>query len=177
MAWQSRYKLVKQTAPVWLLWGAGFAALMLAIAHGFETFGHLPPCELCLRQRDGYWAALSVGLIGYGLARWRPRIGPGLLVLLAVVFAVETALAAYHAGVEWKWWPGPASCTGVSHVGAADLMRGIASLTGGAKVHVVRCDEAAWRLFGLSMAGWNALCALALTGATLVALRRIPRPR
>src|SRR5579875_994782 len=112
MAWQSRYKVVKLTAPIWLLYGAGFALLMLAIAHGFETFGHLPPCELCLHQREGYWAALTVGAGGYGLARWRPRIGRGLLVLLAAVFFLEFVLAAYHAGVEWKWWPGPTACTG-----------------------------------------------------------------
>ena len=77
MAWQSRYKVVKQTAPVWLLWGGGLAALMLLIAHGFETFGRLPPCELCLHQREGYWAALAVGEGGYGLARWKVKTSRG----------------------------------------------------------------------------------------------------
>ena len=28
------------------------SALMLAAAHGFETFGGLYPCPLCLRQRE-----------------------------------------------------------------------------------------------------------------------------
>jgi disulfide bond formation protein DsbB len=174
MPWQSRYTFIKATAPVWLLWGAGLAALMLAIAHAFQYFGGLAPCELCLKQRDGYWAALAVGLIGYALARWRPMAGRGQLLLLAVVFAIETALAVYHAGVEWRWWPGPASCTGVStHVSLADM----SAMLSGTKLRVVRCDEAAWRLLGLSMAGWNALCALALTLATLVAMRRVRRPR
>jgi disulfide bond formation protein DsbB len=175
MAWQSRYKVVKLTAPVWLLWGGGFAALMLLIAHGFEIIGHLPPCELCLHQREGYWAALLVGLGGYALARWKPKVGRGLLVLLAAVLALETVLAAYHAGVEWKWWPGPASCTGV-HSGAITAAQ-MSFLLSGPKVHVVQCDQAAWRLLGLSMAGWNALCALALTVATVVAYRRVRAPR
>jgi disulfide bond formation protein DsbB len=174
MPWQSRYKVVKATAPVWLLWSAGFAALMLAIAHGFQTFGGLAPCELCLKQREGYWAALTVGAVGYALARWRPGAGRGLLLLLAAVFALETGLAVYHAGVEWRWWPGPASCTGVStHVSLSDMH----AMLSGAKLHVVRCDEAAWRFLDLSMAGWNALCALVLTLATLVAFGRVRRPR
>ena len=177
MAWRSRYKLVKQTAPLWLLWAAGLSALMLAVAHGFETFGHLAPCELCLHQREGYWATLGEGVVGYGLARWRVAWSRVLLGVLAALFALETALAAYHAGVEWKWWPGPASCTGVSHADIGRLMTGLASLTRGATLHVVQCDQAAWRLFGLSMAGWNCLAALALTLATLAALRRIRRPR
>ena len=95
-------------------------------------------------------------MIGYALARWRPRAGRGLLLLLAAVFAVETALAVYHAGVEWRWWPGPASCSGGGgRISLADMT----SLLHGPAMHVVRCDEAAWRLLGLSMAGWNALCA------------------
>ena len=174
MAWQSRYKLVKQTAPLWLLWAAGLSGLMLVIAHAFEIFGHLPPCELCLAQREGYWTDLYAGLIGYGVARWRVFLSRLLLGLVALIFAVETAMAAYHAGVEWKWWPGPIACTGGhSAVTAAQM----SALVSGAKVHMERCDQAAWRLLGLSMAGWNALAALALTVATLVALRRVKRPR
>ena len=174
MAWQSRYKLVKQVAPVWLLWAAGLSAAMLAVAHGFETFDHLPPCELCLAQRDGYWADVYAGVIGYGLARWRVALSRGLLLLVAAIFAVETVMAAYHAGVEWKWWAGPIACTGTHATVTAAQM---SALLSGAKVHMVRCDEAAWRLFGVSMAGWNALAALALTLATLVVFRRVKRPR
>ena len=175
MAWQSRYKVIKLTAPVWLLWGAGLAALMLLVAHGFELIGHLAPCELCLGQRDVYWGALAEGGGGYALARWRPRWGRTLLLLLAAIFAGETVFALYHAGVEWRWWPGPASCTGV-HSGPLTVAQ-MSSLLTGPKHHVVQCDQAAWRMFGLSMAGWNALAALALTVATLVAYRRVKVPR
>lgn len=175
MAWQSRYKVVKLTAPVWLLWGGGLALLMLAVAHAFQTFGHMAPCELCLGQRDGYWAALGEGWGGYALARWRPRFGRSLLLLLAAVFAGEAGLALYHSGVEWRWWPGPASCTGV-HAGPITAAQ-MSSLLSGPKVHVVQCDQPAWRVLGLSMAGWNALAALALTVATAVAFRRVKVPR
>ena len=39
-------------------WWTGFALaaslLMLAIAHAFERFGGLPPCNLCLRHSSGW---------------------------------------------------------------------------------------------------------------------------
>jgi disulfide bond formation protein DsbB len=147
------------------MFAAAVSAAMLAIAHGFETFGHLPPCELCLHQREGYWIALAVALVGLLAARvWRvsPR---AFALLLGLVFLGEAGLAAYHAGVEWRWWPGPASCTG-GHgvVRPSDML----ALLKGARIKVVQCDQAAWRLLGLSMAGWNALAAGGLALASLV---------
>jgi disulfide bond formation protein DsbB len=140
------------------------SAILLATAHGFETFGHLPPCELCLHQREGYWIALTVALVGVAASRLG-RVSPRpFALLLGLVFLGEAALAAYHAGVEWRWWPGPASCTG-GHgvVKPSDML----ALLKGVKITVVQCDQAAWRLLGLSMAGWNALIALALALASL----------
>ncbi len=155
----------KTQPPIWLMFAAAVSAAMLAIAHGFETFGHLPPCELCLHQREGYWIALAVALVGLLAARvWRvsPR---AFALLLGLVFLGEAGLAAYHAGVEWRWWPGPASCTG-GHgvVRPSDML----ALLKGARIKVVQCDQAAWRLLGLSMAGWNALAAGGLALASLV---------
>jgi disulfide bond formation protein DsbB len=137
------------------------AVAMLLIAHGFQTFGHLAPCELCLRQREAYWAALPVTAAAFladrsGGAR---RLTPWLGALMAVVFAYGLAWAAYHAGVEWRLWPGPAACTGA---GAQASAAGLAALLHGAKVSAPRCDVAPWRFLWLSMAGWNAFIALKL---------------
>jgi disulfide bond formation protein DsbB len=172
MPWTSKYKTVKPITPRWFIAAAVLSALMLAIAHGFETFGGLAPCELCLHQREGYWIELAVAVASYGLARWRYALAKPLLGLVALVFLGEAVLAAYHAGVEWKWWPGPAVCTGGAHakVSAADM----AALLSGTQKHIVQCDQAAWRMLGLSMAGWNALCALALSVATVVLALRLP---
>ena len=151
----------------WPLWAAIAAAAMLAIAHGFQTFGHMAPCELCLKQRVVYWIALFVGLIGWRLElalpgrRWA-LIASGALLL---VFLAEAALAAYHAGVEWKWWPGPQECTGQGPASAQALT----ALLSGAKIVRPSCDVAAWRWLGLSMAGWNALTATGLAGLSLAA--------
>ena len=63
------------------------------------------------------------------------------------------ALGAYHAGVEWRWWPGPTDCSGpmTDFNAKGSLLNQLQS------IQVVRCDEAAWRLFGLSLAGYNVL--------------------
>jgi disulfide bond formation protein DsbB len=66
---------------------------------------------------------------------------------------------AYHAGVEWTWWPGPETCSGAISGGLPDLTK-----------PVVACNEAAIRIVGISLAGWNAiisavLAVIALAGA------------
>ena len=152
----------------WPLAAACASAAMLAAAHAFETFGHLNPCHLCLQQRDVYWTALSVGVVGFVLGYmrfgWARRAADGLL---ALIFLVGMGIAAYHAGVEWKWWPGPASCTGGGAVTATQL----SAFLNGARSTVVQCDQAAWRMFGLSMAGYNAIISLGLTVLSILAVR------
>jgi len=159
--------LIAWTLKWWLWLALATSAAMLAIAHGFQTFGHLAPCELCLKQRTVYWVALAVCAVAIALRANRPTrrsLAPTVGLILALVFAVGCGIAVYQAGAEWKWWPGPDSCSGAAlNAGAIDLK----AFLSGAKVHVVRCDEASWRLLGLSMAGWNALISLKLAGWTL----------
>ena len=147
----------------WPFSAAVAAALMLATAHGFEQFGGLEPCTLCLRQREVYWAALGIGLVGAVLQRvpGRPWLVRLVNAALAVTFLVGAGVAAYHAGVEWKWWPGPQACSAGS-AAAGDIGAGIEAMLGGAKVAPPACDKAAWVFLGLSMAGWNVLVSLAL---------------
>ena len=148
---------------------------LLGAAHAFETFGHLAPCDLCLDQRKIYWAIawLSIAaLVALRVAALSDRVARVAVLLIALAFAAEAALAAYHAGVEWKWWAGPAACTGggVHHLTVADL-KAFAAQT---HVKLIRCDEAAWRLFGISMAGYNALLAAGLCILSLIASRLRP---
>ena len=128
----------------------------------FEYFGYAP-CELCLKQRWAYYAAI---LLSFGLA-WGARSSPqvmrfGLLVL-ALIWAGSVIFGVYHSGVEWKWWPGPTTCTGTGglSIGLPDLTK-----------PVVMCDTPAIRILGLSLAGWNALISLGLVVVALGGLRR-----
>lgn len=154
----------------WALAAACASAAMLGAAHGFETFGGLPPCHLCLYQRDVYWIALSVGIAGFALGYMRLNwAGRAAAYGLTLIFLLGAGLAAYHSGVEWKWWPGPASCTG----GAGGVSTGqLSAFMNGAKSLPPQCDVAAWRMFGLSMAGYNALISLGLTALSIVAARQ-----
>jgi disulfide bond formation protein DsbB len=141
---------------------------MLGMAHIFETFGHMAPCELCLKQRDVYWWAM--GIAGAGALLGFTRLGPIATritnILLSIVFAISVCLASYHAGVEWKWWPGPAECTGgAAGVSIADLN----ALLNGARGHMPACDKPAWIFLGISMAGWNAVISLGLVGFSVLA--------
>ena len=152
----------------WPIWALGAALLMLAAAHAFETFGHMLPCTLCLKQREIYWLAAAVAAAGV-LARFTPMDRPLIRFVnlaLAALFLFEAFVAGYHAGVEWKWWPGPAACSGGSTVSAADIA---ALLRGGPRTPPA-CDKPAWVFLGLSMAGWNFLVALGLAAYSVLAV-------
>ena len=145
------------------------SALVLATVHVVERFGW-PPCELCLHEREVFWTALAIAVAGRILAYWM-KLAPRVACLaLAVCFGAGCALATYHAGVEWRWWRGPEACTGGA--GAHVSAKAIADLFAGAgkRVHVVRCDEAAFRIVGLSLAGWNALLSAGLCALSFSAL-------
>jgi len=156
----------------WRLCAVLAAAAMLATAHAFETFGGYAPCTLCLRQREVYWAILALGLAFMALVRapGGPRWRAATCWVLGLAFLVGAGVAIYHAGAEWKFWPGPQACgsTGASQVSAADMQAFLA----GEKVRPPACDQAAWVFLGLSMAGWNALISLILAALSgLAALR------
>jgi len=155
----------------WPAVALAFSAFMLATAQAFERIGGYAPCLLCLRQREVFWVAGAVALVGIGLLR-TPKaqsLRPWLALLIAAIFLFGAGLAAYHAGVEWKWWPGPGACSGVGGSVSSLNMAGL--LDGTLKVRPPACDTAAWRLLGLSMAGWNALASLAFAGLGALAWR------
>jgi len=136
---------------------AGASALLLLGALGFEHLGGLRPCALCHWQR---WAHVGVVVLGLTAASQgnRPALQRALLGLVVAALLGSAALAGWHAGIEWKLWTGPESCTGSLPAGlSVDELR--RRLLGTA---VQRCDEIPWSLLGLSMAGWNAVLSLLL---------------
>ncbi len=144
-----------------LLAAAGSAALLVG-AFGFQHIGGLPPCALCIWQRYPHVAALLIGLVAL---RIRHR---GLAVLGALAALMTAAVGAFHVGVEQGWWEGPSTCSAgpIGGMSADDLLDQIMAAP------LVRCDEIAWQMLGLSMAGWNAVLSLGLALLWLVAARR-----
>jgi len=164
-------RLLDAVLTRWRLTAFLSSALMLAIAHGFERIGGLPPCYLCLKQREVYWVAMTVALIGMIVVRTGPGAGLKRLfnAALGLVFLAGVGVAAYHAGAEWGWWPGPSLCAGGGAVSAADVM---AALNGEERIAPPSCDKALWSFLGLSMAGWNVLISLALAAMSGLATRK-----
>ncbi len=157
----------------WRLTAFLSSALMLAVAHGFERIGGLAPCYLCLKQREVYWVAMTVALVGMLVVRTGPGAGLKRLfnAALGLVFLVGVGIAAWHAGAEWGWWPGPSVCSGGGSgaVSAADMM---AALNGEERIAPPACDKALWSFLGLSMAGWNVLISLKLAVLSFLATRK-----
>jgi len=133
------------------------AATLLGVWY-FQYVVKLAPCPLCLEQRLPYHIVIPLSLLIAIAALVRaPRalVTVGLLAI-AIAMLCSAALGAYHAGVEWHWWPGPTDCSGP----VTDFTAKGSILSQLQSVRVVRCDEAAWRLFGISLAGYNVLVSL-----------------
>ncbi len=138
------------------------AAALFAVIAGawiFEYAGYLP-CELCLKQRWAYYAGIPFALfLGLAKPSW---IKTGLVVLTLLLVA-NSIFGIYHSGVEWKWWPGPTTCTGGAL--AADGLPNLGEPG-------VMCDKPAIRIFGLSLAGWNAIICAVLANIAWRASRK-----
>jgi disulfide bond formation protein DsbB len=145
---------------------AAASAAILAAVWILQGFG-IQPCELCLTQRYAFYLAVPVAILTALLAGSSHGLARALLVLLALVFAANAALAFYHSGVEYGWWPGPTACTGAVNgsLDVSDLLKAVNS------AKVVRCDEVQLRVAGLSLAGWNVLASAALAVYAAVAAR------
>jgi disulfide bond formation protein DsbB len=149
-------------------------AILIALAGGativgawiFQAYGYAP-CELCLTQRYAYYGGVPIAAILAYASTGRARgIVVAGMIGLALIFAANAVLGVYHAGVEWRFWPGPSGCTGriSGPTNVNDLMKELQH------VKIVACDEVQLRILGLSLAGWNALisaplAALAVRGA------------
>lgn len=155
----------------WRLWALLASVAMLATAHAFETFGGYAPCTLCLRQREVYWTALGLAAAFMVIVRLPggPRWRELTCWVLGLVFLVGAGVAAYHAGAEWKFWPGPTACASAG--GGVDA-GALSDFLAGEKVRPPACDEAPWVFAGLSMAGWNVVISLGLVLLSVMAALR-----
>ena len=137
--------------------------VVIGSALGFQYIGGYIPCALCLDQRQPYYYGIPVAVAAllsalFGGPVWLTRL---LLAVAGIMMLVGAGMGVYHAGVEWGFWEGPATCAttaqGVTQ-NAGDLLSDL-----NAK-HGPSCTEASFRLLGLSFAGWNAVASLILAG-------------
>jgi disulfide bond formation protein DsbB len=140
------------------------SAAIVGTALLFQYVGGLQPCELCLYQRWPYYAAIVA--TGVALISGGERAMGAVIALCALLFAASTALAFHHVGVEHHWFAGPSACTG-GVTGASSVEALKAQLLARQPVN---CDEPAWRLFGISLAGWNLVASALITAFCLGAI-------
>ena len=134
------------------------SSALLGGALAFQHLGGLAPCEMCFWQRWPHLAAIGLGLVAL-LLRHHP-LRRSVVILAGTAILVAAAIGLFHAGVEQQWWQGPTACTAAPAAGGdifADMLT----------APVVRCDAIPWELFGLSLAGWNALLSALIGGGVL----------
>ena len=71
-----------------------------------------------------------------------------LAIAAILLVAASGLIGAYQQGMQWHFLPGPSSCSGQRYVMGSNV------------IPVVQCDVVTWQLFGLSLAGYNALISL-----------------
>lgn len=162
---------VRLPSLVGLLAALGSGALLGGALY-FQYVRELAPCEMCHWQRWPHIVAIVAGLLA--LASFaRPRLALVFALIALTALIVTSAIGVFHVGVEYRWWEGPQSCSG-------NIPRGLSTeqlkkyLFG---ARMVRCDETVWSLWGLSMAGWNALLSAALAFVLGSAVARWSRVR
>ena len=148
--------------------GLAVPAALLAGAYAFEYIGGLPPCEMCWWQRWAHMAALAFALLSFAAATRLPDRGRSFVWLAGLAILASGAIGAYHAGVEAGLFEGFTQCTAVSGASGGDLLAEIMAAP------LVRCDQVPWELFGISMAGWNAI--LSILAALIVLWLSLKKP-
>lgn len=148
----SRARLVAILTPSLLLGGALLS----------QYVGGLYPCEMCMWQRWPHLVAIFFALDAIAL-RSRPPLSAIFAGIAALAIAVSGAIGAFHAGVEYGWWQGLTACSTTAAGGTAqDMLDSIMNAP------LTRCDVAPWDLFGISLAGYNAI--FSLGAAVLIAM-------
>ena len=153
--------------PVGLLFLA-VTALGSALTSQY-AFG-LNPCPLCLYQRWPYAIIIGLSLIAVlmGLKN-KGKAVSGLVFLCGLALLAGGVIASYHVGVEQHWWKSFLEGCTINFDNTQDLLKQIEG------TKAARCDEIPWSMFGISMAGYNAIISLIAVPITLIASLLIVR--
>ena len=147
------------------IFAGSVSLILLGGALAFQYLAGLAPCEMCIWQRWPHGISIAAGFVGGILVRsdllpasWAKYFAAAAIAGLVI----SGAIGVFHAGVEWKFWPGPSACTGIGYVPGQEDFK---------PLQIVRCDEAQWRLFGLSLAGYNAIFSFFAAAIAAMVLR------
>ena len=148
------------SCPVVVLAGiTGISIFSLLMALTAEVYFGLEPCVLCVYQRFPFLVVAFLGLSGLAL-KSKPLVQKGLIALSGLAFLVNSVIAAYHTGVEQKWWVSAFEGCAVPPLGnePQTILENILSAP------TADCAEIPWAdpILGLSMANYNTLMCFGL---------------
>lgn len=143
-------------------------SLLLGGAYFSEMVGELYPCEMCWWQRYPHIAAVPVALLAFVVGN--PGIQRVLAALAALAVLTSGVIGGFHAGVEYGWWQGITGCTSTVGSGGGNYMEAVLNAP------LQRCDVAPWKLFGISLAGYNFLLSCGGAIAILLGIWKNPKP-
>jgi disulfide bond formation protein DsbB len=149
--------LASRLRPIWPVLALLASGALLAGAHAFQYFGGLQPCPLCLDQRKWHWGVVAVAALAFVATRFKPGWSRAAAALIGLALLGAAGMAAYHVAVEQHWVV--AQCD--ARVNLDEL-----SFDPDAEVRAPSCDQIAWSMFGISMAGYNAIISLLLALAS-----------
>lgn len=149
-------KTIESMASILILGGV----VPLAVAVVAQYALHLPPCHFCILQRWPYGFVILCGILSLLVKRgglgWRLCVAFGILGFLATGL-----LGVIHSGIEAGIVKYTGGCVASDTVSLDAIMQ----------APIVACDAVMASFAGLSMAGWNALFAVAMIGLTAAQYR------
>ncbi len=149
--------MTKPAITFFLIAFISFTALTMAFIS--EAFLGLEPCILCIYQRWPFAIGIFFGLLGI-LKRKKPKAVTALLTFSSINFFVNSGIAAYHTGVEQKWWGGLDTCKVIFEEDKAEqsILENIMSAP------MASCSDIPWQdpILNLSMANYNIILCFGL---------------
>ena len=131
------------------------SSLMLISAFYLEYFHGALPCDLCITQRWFHGAIIAYSFIIILMIKKTLIYNQLLLLGGAILWLSSSSAGLYHFGIEMNFWTGPDGCS--SNI---DFSKD--TLTYLLNKSPIKCDEVMSEIFGLSLAGWNALASFSI---------------
>jgi disulfide bond formation protein DsbB len=126
------------------------SSLMLLSAFYLEYFHDAIPCDLCITQRWFHALIISYSLIAILAVEKNFITGELVLIGLSLTWIASSIAGLYHFGIEMNFWTGPDGCSSSIDF-SKDTLKYLLNKS------PIKCDEVMFSIFGLSLAGWNAL--------------------
>ena len=138
---------------------------ILSSAYSAQYIGGLRPCILCLYGRIPWFLTGGLMLVTI-LMQFTGPVRRTILLIAALALLGGAGISGYHVGVEKGIFQPPSTCSATSMPGSLEELKALMDTA-----IAPRCDEVQWEMFGITLAGYNALASLAMALAALVGVR------